>query len=351
MEDFIIKDAAIYQYFIMAIVILEGCFLLSKFRNNGNIVSYSNFHPGFILALAIFVLLGISYGTDRENYSLFFEETVDYGYALSRSVGWSILNIIISKVTHDVSTFFLIISFIYVFSIFFFCKKIVTNYSLLFLATISFLGFYGMGTNTLKSGLSLAICLWAFYYHKSKVKFCAISLLSIFLHTTTIFPITAFIIYRYIKDMKTALRIWFGCLIVSYAIGPLIVSYVGSYITDDYTAGYFVGDSDVYKVGFRIDFIMYSLVPIILGYYYSIKKKYNDYFWQRLYITYILTNSIWLLLIRLPFTDRFAYLSWFLFPYILLMPFLKESPTKKNLFKAYKIMFLFWLFNFILFLR
>ena len=39
--------------------------------------------------------------------------------------------------------------------------------------------------------------------------------------------------------------------------------------------------------------------------------------------TYIYSNAVWVLLIRLPFTNRFAYLSWFLYAIVLAYPLFK----------------------------
>jgi hypothetical protein len=37
--------------------------------------------------------------------------------------------------------------------------------------------------------------------------------------------------------------------------------------------------------------------------------------------TYLLANSLWILLIEANFSNRFAYLSWFMMPWVLLYPF------------------------------
>jgi hypothetical protein len=47
----------------------------------------------------------------------------------------------------------------------------------------------------------------------------------------------------------------------------------------------------------------------------------RDPFYARLVNTYLLSNALWALLIHANFSNRFAYLSWFMMPWILLYPF------------------------------
>ena len=47
----------------------------------------------------------------------------------------------------------------------------------------------------------------------------------------------------------------------------------------------------------------------------------TDPFYARLVNTYLLANALWVLVINTSFSNRFAYLSWFLMPWTLLYPF------------------------------
>ena len=46
-----------------------------------------------------------------------------------------------------------------------------------------------------------------------------------------------------------------------------------------------------------------------------------DPFYARLVNTYLLANALWVLVIQTSFSNRFAYLSWFMMPWVLLYPF------------------------------
>ena len=46
--------------------------------------------------------------------------------------------------------------------------------------------------------------------------------------------------------------------------------------------------------------------------------------------SYILCNSFWVMMIRASYSNRFAYLSWFLYPVVLAYPLLKFPVFETN---------------------
>jgi len=46
-----------------------------------------------------------------------------------------------------------------------------------------------------------------------------------------------------------------------------------------------------------------------------------DPFYARLVNTYLFANAVWILVINATCSNRFAYLSWFMMPWVLLYPF------------------------------
>lgn len=52
-----------------------------------------------------------------------------------------------------------------------------------------------------------------------------------------------------------------------------------------------------------------------------IRFLHADPFYARLLNTYLLANAMWVLVINTSFSNRFAYLSWFMMPWVLLYPF------------------------------
>ena len=75
--------------------------------------------------------------------------------------------------------------------------------------------------------------------------------------------------------------------------------------------------------GFRWDFLLYSMMPIVLGYYVVIKRGIQDRTYTILLNTYTLANAFWVMVIRANYSNRFAYLSWFMYPIVLAYPLLR----------------------------
>ena len=85
-----------------------------------------------------------------------------------------------------------------------------------------------------------------------------------------------------------------------------------------------------YNVGFRIDFVLYSCLPIIIGYIYQNRLHYKNEFYSLIHSTYIIANAFWVLVIRANFSDRFAYLSWFMYALVMMYPLLENPEHFKN---------------------
>src|SRR5690606_25184293 len=84
------------------------------------------------------------------------------------------------------------------------------------------------------------------------------------------------------------------------------------------------------STGFRWDFLLYSSTAVFAGWYYIVKRNYKDkiYFW--LFNTYVFSNAFWILVIRANFSNRFAYLSWFMIGLVIIYPLLKQQIIPKQ---------------------
>jgi hypothetical protein len=95
-------------------------------------------------------------------------------------------------------------------------------------------------------------------------------------------------------------------------------------VGNEHAADYLTGVGQATK-GFRIDFILYSAVPILLGRWLSFKNFTKSQQYQFILNVYTLVNSIWMLCMYAEFTNRIAYLSWFMYPIVLIYPFINEE--------------------------
>lgn len=166
------------------------------------------------------------------------------------------------------------------------------------------------------------------------------------IHRSTMLPIaSAFMALFVIKNPKYALYFWMACIPLSLVFGGAATNFFAGLGFDDRMSSYAIDASkskDSFShTGFRWDFLLYSAMPVLLVWY--VNKKIEEH--ERLvgsqpsgevpagtgYIadaasmkaynvlatTYLLSNAFWVMVCRAEFSNRFAYLSWFLYPILL----------------------------------
>jgi len=229
----------------------------------------------------------------------------------------------------DVETYFVIIASLYVglylFAIYRLSKH---NSYWLFVAVAVCFGYTSYGYNTLRAGLAIAFILVGISYYFNVKKMALFLFLGVSTHFSMIIPVSALLLSRYWPKTKLYYSLWLLSIPISFVAGGLFNTIFSSWSGDARTS-YLTTANDAYKIGFRIDFILYSLAPMAIGAYYIFKKGFRDKLYVNLYNTYLLANIFWILVIRANFSDRFAYLSWFLLPVILVYPILNGVEIKQ----------------------
>lgn len=61
-------------------------------------------------------------------------------------------------------------------------------------------------------------------------------------------------------------------------------------------------------------------MPVIMGYYVKFKYQLEDKLYDTMLNIYLTCNGIWMLCMYAQFTNRIAYLSWFMYPILLVYP-------------------------------
>ena len=119
---------------------------------------------------------------------------------------------------------------------------------------------------------------------------------------------------------------------------------------NDRAAGYLTDEADdqFSRIGFRWDFLLYSATAVYAGWYFIFHKKFEDKFYRQLFNTYLIANGFWILVIRASFSNRFAYLSWFIMGVIIVYPFLKMQFFNKQNKVLGNVIFLYFAFTYIL---
>lgn len=328
----------IYLYFILTFIVIVYLLGLLKhtYQNRLPNVSYP-----FALFIAVVVFFKVAtfpvleYG-DKEVYQDIFDNISLISIWQSKDIGFSYFSYLIKFFIDDSNVYFFILAFIYVFGYFILANRFIKKEYIGYFIIASFLsfGFAAYGVNTIRAGVALSVFLMALANYNSRIKFFSISLISVLIHKSLLLPFMAFYITKYITKTKFYYYFWVLCLLISAVNIPFVSGFVESLIgqSDDRFMGYLADETlERYNVGFRIDFILYSVIPILIGRMYVLKYYFQDIWYKRIFHTYLLTNAVWLLVIRMAFTDRMAYLSWFLIPILLLYPlFNYEMPINKK---------------------
>ncbi len=222
---------------------------------------------------------------------------------------------------------FLLTAFIYVFNCYFVAKRLVPQSMFLFLlAMFGAFCFRAYAVNTLRAGLALSFVLIGFTYYKKLLWSLFFFFIAYNIHNSTAIPIAAFLVAKYYNKPRFFYYFWFLCVALSAVAGGYFNSLFSAWGEDfDDRNAYLTNTDTHYNVGFRIDFILYSCLPIVLGYIYQKRLHYQNEFYAILHSTYIIANAFWVLVIRANYSDRFAYLSWFMYALVVMYPLL-ESP-------------------------
>lgn len=221
------------------------------------------------------------------------------------------------------------------------CRLFKYRRDIVLLFLFGFFSFFSYATNTIRAGLAMAIVLLALTYlinlnrHNIKPLLIGLSLcfIAFGVHRSSVLPVVSFFLgMTILKNCKVNMILWVSCIVFSLIIGtglqegvmnllmesdfkdPRILQYLGQEAGNVFL-----------RTGFRWDFIIFSSLPILVGIYVISKVKPIDKTYQLLLNTYIIANMFWVLVNRAPFSDRFAYLSWFIYPVVVVYPFLKVN--------------------------
>lgn len=204
--------------------------------------------------------------------------------------------------------------------------RLTKEYSyVLFLMMICCFQFYAYGTNTIRAGMAGSFIIIGLTFCNDFRKLLLFLVIALSIHKSMMIPISALILSYNIKKTRLYIWGWVLCIFVSLVAGSALQERF-MFLVEDSRTIYLVGaDWQHYKVGFRWDFLFYSTLPVLLGYFYLYRLNYKSPFYEFIYRMYLAANAFWILVIRANFTDRFAYLSWFLFPILLVYPVLSKQ--------------------------
>lgn len=227
-----------------------------------------------------------------------------------------------------ISNLFLLADTLYFGCTYLACRKMFGKHStaayLVFLGAFST---FSYSYNGIKAGVAASLFILAMAYY-DKLYICApLVLISWGFHHSMQLPVAAFVLSFLYRNSKVYFAFWAICVFLALAHITYFQDLFAE-MTDEKGAGYLMGKEEDWggNNGFRLDFIIYSAAPVYLGYKATFKKKLKL---SKQYIAllniYLITNSIWMLCMYANFTNRIAYLSWFLYPIVLIYPIINEN--------------------------
>lgn len=217
---------------------------------------------------------------------------------------------------------------------------------------------YSYGTNGIRNGMACSVELLALaLFVKEGPKRIAgfiLMFIALGIHRTTMLPSAAAIATVYlIKDTKMALRFWLISIFLSLTIGPVVAQVFMALGFDDRMSVYYNAQESTAQyfsqTGFRWDFLVYSAMPVLMIWYVTKRRRFTDLTYTMIANTYLLCNAFWIMVVRASFSNRFAYLSWFIYPVVIFYPLLRMNIWKDQDRKTSIILFFYSGFTFFMY--
>ena len=347
------------MFFLMLITLLHA------YQNDLFSNATTSFSTGLGFFLLIFICLYMgtrpvsgAYFIDMGTYAQIYRkiragETV----IITKDFLFNYFMVACSKVMNE-RWFFFVCALIYTVPLYMFSKKYCGKYwyYVLFIFVGSFM-FWPFGTNGIRNGIATSLFILALCYKNKWWLLYPLFLLSYNIHSSSVLPIAAYLVSGFIKNPKIYLFIWLAAIPLSLAAGGFWEGFFGGLgfgedsRAEDYLTKGNVNNDQFASTGFRWDFLFYSSFAVFAGWYFIFKKKVTDRFYIVLWGTYVIANAFWILIIRANFSNRFAYLSWFLMAPIIAYPLLRYKLWDDQYKKIGIIIALYYLFTYLMFLK
>lgn len=324
-----------------------GITLLALCRRGNDIPRVNNAWTVLLIILAIAIIYWAPEGFDKLMYRGIYESPGRF----KKDVGWETYNAIYRFIIGShTDLFFLVHDIVYTCGFVYFAYKTFPKEYVWYYLLITFIsmGYYSGGTNVMRSGFAISLIFYGLggltFTRKSLVRLGMFAMVACTVHLSTAIIVCSMAAAYFFPKYKWYLGMWILVLALSYADAlGMIADYMVQILGDDSKRLTFYMSSGeaagLYrKAGFRLDFVIYSLIPIVIGLLYLVKFGVDDRFYTTAFCSYILINIVWLVVIRIPFADRFALMSWVFIPIVTCYPAIKCSMPLRRQYLAVAIL-------------
>lgn len=357
-DPFIVPQIYYWAVFLVCLFLF---FNYSGSDNCDKLLQQNSMVPALLLTLLLMVYMGL------RPVSFAFGDTINYAAGYRRATGmavfsldlskewlWSAIMLFCKQSGLTVNAWFLLIEIGYLGFAFIGLRILLKeNCWIAMLFFLSAFSTFTFGVNGIRNGLacSMVILAFAIAANQNFAKLAlagGVLLLAFGIHRSISLPIAAFLAASYvIKSPKIAIYFWMVSIGVSLVAGGAVTNFFMGLGFDDRMTQYGTGMGEFgdqfSNTGFRWDFLAYSAMPVWLAWYVTTKAEkeralYGDTIEEAetgitgagriadahsmrvfniLATTYVLANSFWVMVMKAAFSNRFAYLSWFLYPVVL----------------------------------
>jgi len=191
---------------------------------------------------------------------------------------------------------------------------------------VAFIGafsFYAYGVNGVRSGMAASLFIAA-VASDGPARRVLLMVAATSIHKSALLMVIAWIVTSRLPNPRAWSAAWCAALALSVVAGARLSTLVSSMpglATDERAQVYFSPGSED-STGLRLDFVAYSIVPVLATERLVGSAIWTDRFYVGLRNLYLALNAFWLMTMHAAYTNRFAYLSWCLLPWVSTYPFL-----------------------------
>ena len=355
--EFLLPFAGYYYFvywFVVMLMTIKQFNTINKYPRYEVIERSIDYKPLLLFSIFFTIFYGL-----RPISGRYFVDTVNYATSYNMLQNFGVFNIQGSEDMRkdwmffaiekfcaqimDVHLWLMLMMCCYIIPMYKGCKQIDKKHgALLMLFCIGAFEFYSFSTNGVRNGIacSIVILAIALLTKKKFIMAAILSFIAVGFHKSALLPVACALFSYFFKNPKIMFISWFSAIGVSLVFGEQIDAFLSVINYDErLSANLQNDDADgvILEHRFRWDFLLYSSMPILLAWYTFFKRKFYDNVYLILLGTYMYANSFWVLAIRGIFSNRIAYLSWFIYPIVLAYPLLnfpvfKRYHSKKTAF-------------------
>ena len=319
-----------------------------------------------VLLLIVFVhfvfrAIDYRYFGDTAAYAARFQKYARYGVSetLGKDPVFGYLTYLLSQFV-SLKVYWFVMCSLYMLPVYYALKKqFKQQYAVALMLFVCSFSFWGYGVNGIRNGIATSLVIFSFLMPKDDIKRIPVWIIACLFHKSVLLPVCCFLLTRFSNKPKHYLCVWglfFLLMLVAHDTFSNLLMSIPIFEQDERMATYMNMSTEDTEgmfshTGFRWDFFIYSLIPIVAGVKYIYSLSYKDTLYIRLFNTYTACNAFWLLTIYAPYNNRFAYLSWFLYPIIIAYPLLKEDLIKNQAQRIKLIVFIYYLFTYFMWLK